>query len=195
MITQQKIGVLGFSMLLCVAPAVDAFAQSDTRGFGGATVGGLRNSNSAARFTVDNIQNSIRNRSVPVVGVRGVNQRNFLGNSSSSTLSQRSKPFSGISQGPSVSPYLALSAPRASASDYYNVVRPQQQQRQQNRQSQRQNLQRDRQLNQMAARAPYSTTGDANQAPTGHVAVFQSLGSYQNTGGYYPPPSQPKQQR
>lgn len=193
MITQQKIRVIGFSMLLCVAPAVDVFAQSDTKGFGEAALGGLRNRNSAARFSVNNIQNSIRNRSVPTVGVRGVNQRNFLGNSPSSSLSQRSKPFSGISQGPTVSPYLALSAPRASASDYYNVVRPQQQQRQQNQRSQMQSMQKNRQLNQMAARAPYSTRGDENQAPTGHVAVFQSLGSYQNTGGYFPPPSPPKQ--
>ena len=191
--SHRKINVIGFSLLLCMAPAVDVFGQAETSGFAAAALSNLRNRNSAGQFSVEAIQNSVRAQNVRGVGTVGVNQRNFLG-STSSSLSQRSKPFSGISQGPTVSPYLALSAPRASASDYYNIVRPQQQRQRQEQQSQLQSIRRTRQLNQMAARAPYSTTGDATQAPTGHAAVFQSLGSYQNTGGYFPPPSPPKRQ-
>ena len=194
MISQKQIGVTGLSLFLCVALAVDAYAQSETKGFAGAALSNIRAANDASRFSIGSIQSNLNNASVNLVGVQGVNQRNFLGASSSTTssLNRRAKPFSGISQGPSVSPYLALSAPRASASDYYNVIRPQQQRQQQNRQSQLQSIQRNRQLNRMAARAPYSMRGDETQAPTGHVAVFQSLGSYQNTGGYFPPPSPPK---
>ena len=191
--TFKQLSLLTLSTFLCGALATHGFAQSNASGFADATLKNLQSANSASRFSVERIQNNVINQGVPLVGTLGVNQRNFLGNPSSSTLNQRSKPFSGISQGPTVSPYLALSAPRASASDYYNVIRPRQQQQQQNRQSQIQAIRRGRQLNQMAARAPYSTTGDENQAPTGHVAVFQSLGSYQNTGGYFPPPSPPKQ--
>jgi len=184
---------LALSTLLSGVFAVDGFAQSGSKdpGFGSATLRGLQIRNSASRFSVQNIQNRIRNQAVPAIGTLGVNRRNFLGNSSSQG-SKQPKPFSGISQGPTVSPYLALSAPRASASDYYNIIRPQQQKQSENRRQQAFSIQRQRQLNQMAARAPYSATGDENSAPTGHAAVFQSLGSYQNTGGYFPPPSAPK---
>ncbi|NOZ40521.1 MAG: hypothetical protein GXP24_09880 [Planctomycetes bacterium] len=112
---------------------------------------------------------------------------------SSSSLTLRKKPFSSISRGPSVSPYLALSAPRAAASDYQTIIRPQQRKQRENQRQQAFAIRRLQQLNKMAARAPYSATGDENRAPTGHAAVFQSLGSYQNTGNYFPPPSRPKQ--
>ncbi len=168
-----------------------AWSQSDTRGFGSASVAVLQSRNSASSFSVANIQNSIRARSAATVGVPGVNQRNFLGNPGS--LTRKSKPFSSVGSGPTVSPYLSLSNPLSTASDYYNIVRPQQQLERQNRQAQIQSIRQQRKLNQLAARAPFSTTGDENRAPTGHVAVFQSLGSYQNTGNYFPPPSRPKQ--
>ena len=172
----------------------EARAQSDQQGFGNASVAQAIVNNSVQRYSVSNITRSNLNRaSSSLVGVPGVNQRNFLG--AGGGISSRSKPFSSVTQGPTVSPYLALSAPRAAASDYYNIIRPQQQQRRENQRQQRQAIQQQRRLNQMAARAPFSTTGDENSAPTGHVAVFQSLGSYQNTGGYFPPPSRPKQRR
>lgn len=188
--TIKKLGVLALSAVLCCAFVGEGQAQSSSKGFGATSVTAFQANNSASRFSVQNVRNSIRNRSASIVGIPGVNQRNFLG--SSSSMSQRSKPFSSVARGPTVSPYLALSAPRASASDYYNLIRPQQQQRRENQRQQMQTIQQQRRLNQMAARAPYSATGDENSAPTGHVAVFQSLGSYQNTGSYFPPRSQPK---
>ena len=198
----NKLLVAAFSAIVCIVFFVsEASAQSGTRsggsasrpqGFGSATTNNFRRQNSAARFSSAQIQQNLLNRSATVVGVPGVNSRNFLGSSSSSA--SRNKPFSALQQGPTVSPYLALSAPRASASDYYSVIRPQQQQRAANQRQQRQTLHQQRRLNQLAAQAPFSTTGDQNSAPTGHAAVFQSLGSYQNTSSYFPPPSPPKRQ-
>ncbi len=183
--------VVALSVIASLVYADLSRAQSDFKGFGTQTTENLIRRNSAERYSTKFVQNTVLSQSFANVGVPGVNQRNFLGNSGA-VATQRSKPFSSLSRGPSVSPYLALSAPRAAAADYYNVIRPQQQQRRENSAQQRQALQQQRRLNQLAARAPFSTTGDESRAPTGHVAVFQSLGSYQNTGGYFPPPSQPK---
>ena len=199
----NKLLVAAFSAIVGIVFFVsEASAQSGTRsggsaskpqGFGSTSTNNFRRQNSAAQFSSSQIQRNLLNRSAGgVVGVPGVNSRNFLG--SSSLSASQSKPFSALQQGPTVSPYLALSAPRASASDYYSVIRPQQQQRAANQRQQRQTLQQQRRLNQLAAQAPFSTTGDQNSAPTGHAAVFQSLGSYQNTSSYFPPPSPPKRQ-
>lgn len=184
----HKLNLFSFSTLAICLCGEPLMAQ-DTSGYGASSVALIQARNSINRYTVNNVQAAVRNQAVSSVGERGVNLRNYLG-SSSGSLSQRSKPFSASSRGPSVSPYLSLSAPRASASDYYSIIQPEQEREQ--RRQQRQALLRQRQLNQIAARAPYSTTGDETQAPTGHVAVFQSLGSFQNTGNYFPPPSQPK---
>ena len=43
-----------------------------------------------------------------------------------------SKPFSRIDRGPTVSPYLALNNPFSTAEDYYNIVKPLQEQRRTN---------------------------------------------------------------
>ncbi len=170
----------------------DGQAQSGTNSsYGSTLVKNLQSSNSASQFSSSRIQSRLMSQSVARPGITGINRKNFLG-SSSSSFSQRSKPFSSISRGPTVSPYLALSGLRSSASDYQSIIRPQQRKQRENQQQQAYTIRRQRQLNQMAARAPYSATGDANSAPTGHAAVFQSLGSYQNTGNYFPPPSQPK---
>ena len=191
--TIKRYYVATLAVILCGVFVSYANAQSSTKneGFGASATNYLRNRNSVSRFSVSNIQASVRNRSVASVGTIGVNRRNYL--SSSNQRSPRTKPFTSLTKGPTVSPYLALSAPRSSASDYYNIIRPQQQAQRDNRRAQIQAIQQQRRLNQLAARAPYSSTGDENSAPTGHVAVFQSLGSYQNTGNYFPPPSAPKQ--
>lgn len=188
----KTFGIALLAAFAGIALTADVFAQSGARGFGTTQAENLIRSNSAERFSAQTVQRSLMQRSTLAVGVPGVNQRNFLG-STATPASLRTKPFSAVTRGPAVSPYLALSAPRASASDYYNIIRPQQQQRRENERQQIRTLQQQRRLNQLAARAPYSTTGDENQAPTGHVAVFQSLGSFQNTGNYFPPPSPPKQ--
>ena len=132
-----------------------------------------------------------RNQStlLPRSGVPGINRSTRP----SSGASARNKPFTGVARGPTVSPYMALSRPFGSSTDYHTVVRPLAEQQRQQQQQQRINIQNQRRLNQVAARAPFNTRGDENAAPTGHSAVFQSLHNYLNTGGYFPPPSRPKQ--
>ena len=176
--------------LFVVAFSSEAWAQSGAKntGYGATTTSNLLNRSKASRFSVQSITNNVRRQSIRSVGVPGVNHRNFLG-SSSSVMGQKSKPFTGVSRGPAVSPYLALSAPRASASDYQSIIRPMQQQQRAQQRQQVQSIQQQRRLNQMAARSPFNTTGDENRAPTGHAAVFMSMGSYQNTGNYFPPMS------
>ena len=182
------------AILSCVF-AGDGWAQSGSNsGYGSTLVRNIQNTNNASRFSSSHLQNRVKSQSVLRPGVTGINRKNFLG-SSSSSLTRPSKPFSGVSQGPTVSPYLALSSLQSSGSDYQTIIRPQQQKQRENQRAQAFAIRRQHQLNQTAARAPYSATGDANSAPTGHAAVFQSLGSYQNTGNYFQPPSRPKQQR
>jgi len=182
--TMRILSVTALSVTSCCIATTSALAQAPT-GFGASQIQTIQNQNSTSQFSVSGITASLRNRAVPLVGVQGVNQRNFLANSPG-VLSPKAKPFSSVTRGPTVNPYLALSAPRASASDYYSIIRPQQQQQKINERQQAIAIQQQRRLNQLAARAPYSATGDANSAPTGHAAVFQSLGSFQNTGGYFP---------
>ena len=146
---------------------------------------------SSSYFGVDRIKSRNQSRLTPTAGVAGLN-RISLPTSFSSSLSPR-KPFSGVTRGPTVSPYLALSRPFGSATDYQTIVRPLREQQRQQQQQQRYNIQNQRRLNSMAAKAPFNTRGDENAAPTGHGAGFQRLGTYLNTGGYFPPPSSPKQ--
>jgi len=180
------------TMLLCTfANHGSAQSASKNDGFGAAQVSKFKIRSGSSQYSVASIQNRLTRQSVSSAGVRGVNQRNFLGGTSNS-LAPRSKPFSGITRGPTVSPYLALSSPRASGSDYQSLIRPQQRAQRDNRRQQSDAIEKQRRLNQMAARAPFNTRGDEKRAPTGHAAVFLSLGSYQNTASYFPPPSQPK---
>ncbi len=190
----RKLSFLALSAALLCVCSTEGWAQSDTRsgGYGASAIANLRaRSTGRGTFSVKGIQEQLTSRSLTGPPVLGGASRNFLG-AGSSPLDSRAKPFSSVKRGPTVSPYLALSSPRASGSDYQSLIRPQQQRQRSDRQQQLLGMQQQRRLNQMAARAPYSATGDPNRAPTGHVAVFQSLGSYQNTGGYFPPPSKPK---
>ncbi len=193
--TIKKLSFLALATILACAFATESWAQSATSstGFGATALANIRNrSTGNGAFTTEGIQTRLRNRSAARPGVQGINQKNFLG-TGSTPLSRASKPFSTVTRGPAVSPYLALSSRGASGSSYQSIIRPQQRKQRESQKQQAFAIRRQHQLNQAAARAPYSTTGDENSAPTGHAAVFQSLGSFQNTGGYFPPPSRPKQ--
>jgi hypothetical protein len=94
-------------------------------------------------------------------------------------LGRPNKPFSTISRGPSVTPYLALDQPFAnSATNYYTLVRPQLEQQRINQQMQRQTELMQRQLSQVTSRPPYDPQGSEMMAPTGHGAVYMNYGSY-----------------
>jgi hypothetical protein len=146
----------------------------------------LHAQNSASRYSADRIRANLYNSSVPINNYSQANRGLF-----NNVLRQPlSKPFSNASGGGSVSPWLALSEPfSSSAHNYYTQVRPQLDQQRLNQIQAARNQQLQRQLNSLAAQGPYSTTGNANMAPTGHVAAFF------NYGGYYQPVQPTKNQR
>jgi hypothetical protein len=93
------------------------------------------------------------------------------------------KPFSGFSQGPAVSPYLNLFRVDQNGFQGYNystLVAPQLRQQQVNQQQQVQNQQTTRRLQAISAQSDYNVQGSKEEFPTGHQTVFQY------TGHYYP---------
>ena len=166
----------------------------------------LQNRNSVKNYTSDRFNQQAIRQGIPTAGVAGVNLQTFSGRGSSLLGGPRpplvgtggmasSKPFSRIDRGPTVSPYLALNNPFSTAEDYYNIVKPLQEQRRTNDAFARQQYAQQRKLNQIAAQGPFQITGDPNAAPTGHGSGFMSLGTYLNTGNYFAPPTQPKSAR
>jgi hypothetical protein len=97
------------------------------------------------------------------------------------TAMSGSKPFTGFSQGPAVSPYLNLFRVDRNGFQGFNystLVQPQLQQQQINQQQQRQNLQTTRRLQAIAAQSDYNPQGSREEFPTGHQTVFQYFGHY-----------------
>jgi len=168
---------------------------------GGAASGELariQRQNSSVQFSADQMNRQVLNRAAPMVGVRGVNMRNFM--QPSGNQGPTSKPFSGIDRGPSVTPYLSLANPfnTVAGDEFFTQIRPQReqaQQRQRAQQTARQQAVQQRRLSQAAAMGPYSITGSEEFAPTGHGATFMQMGAFQNTGGYFAPMTQPKSAR
>jgi len=189
MITRNRaFGIVLSVVAVLVLTVSSVKAQSNSKNYGSRRARELSSSNNSSQFSSSGIQRRLRGLSVR----RDRFAKPNLGPSRSLSSNPSSKPFSTISRSPTVTPYLALNNSFNQVSDYYNIVRPQQEQRRVNQQMQRQHETSRRRLNQLAAQGPYSRTGNENAAPTGHAAVFQSLGTYLNTGGYYagPPTSQ-----
>jgi hypothetical protein len=153
----------------------------------------LKNRNSATQFTSQQITNNVINRSVPRYNFSNVNQ-NILSpkapSASSVSPMKRAKPFSQVTQQPSTSPYLGLLAENpftSTTTNYFNSVRPRIEQQRMNERLQAQNMRMQQQLNEIAAKGPYSTTGSEDRAPTGHAAAYMNTaGTYGNRGGYFP---------
>ncbi|MEO2048780.1 MAG: hypothetical protein ABGX16_19665 [Pirellulales bacterium] len=142
---------------------------------------GISNQNSAKRFSSNRFMNQATRRSIPRYSQysnQDIKQQIF---GSTATSRPKNKPFSSVSRGPAVTPYLGLSGlPTGGAPNYYSNVKPQLEQQRVNQRNQRQARAMQHQLNQVAAQGPYSIKGSENIAPTGHAAV------YLNLGGYYP---------
>jgi hypothetical protein len=186
---------IGFATALTISIFClsDRFAQAQPRGYAATQLNNIKSQNSIAQFTTGRIMQQVRNSAVPPAGVGGVNRQNFIGRGSSPLGGPASKPFSGLDRGPSVSPYLTLANPFSTPSDFYNIVRPQQDQRAFNDRISRQQYAQSRKLNQMAAQGPYDITGNENAAPTGHGTGFMQFNAFMNTGNYFPAPTGPKE--
>jgi hypothetical protein len=165
--------------LFALAAVAECFGQA-AGGFAASEVNRLRGDSNPASFSADRIRSSVINSSVPrysFAGVTGgVNQNVFGGTPN--------KPFSSISRGPSVTPYLAFDQPFSNtATSYYTQIRPQLEQQRVNQQVQREQQQMQRQMGALTSRPPYDPQGSEAMAPTGHAAV------YMNYGGYYTAPA------
>lgn len=185
---------LGFSALLVICfGCLNGTAVQAQSSYSDTLLKNIQSRNSVDQYSVGRIRQQIRNQAVPTAGVGGINRQNFIGRGSSPLGGPASKPFAQIDRGPTVSPYLALSNPFSTPSDYYNVVRPLQEQRRVNDQLMRQQSAQNKRLNQMAAQGPFEVTGNENAAPTGHGTSRMEFGAFLNTGGYFPPPTNPKE--
>jgi hypothetical protein len=189
-----------FVAAITLIVAGTAAAQPNFRTYGEQATKGIQSQNSVRQFSAANINQRILSQSVGRTGVAGVNGRNYstglqAGSGLGPLPSRSSKPFSRIDRGPTVSPYLSLSNPFSTATDYYNVVKPLQEQRRVNDRLMQQQYLQNKRLNQIAAQGPYQITGNENAAPTGHGTGFMKFANYMNTGGYFAPPTQPKSQR
>lgn len=197
--------LFGAIVLSLVGYTSDVKAQNTVSNYAAAQLKNIQNRNSTKNFTSSRFNSQAIRQGIGNVGVAGVNMQRYANTSDilsgprqplvGSGGGTTSKPFSRIDRGPAVSPYLALNNPFSTAEDYYNIVRPLQEQRRTNDAFSRQQYAQQRKLNQIAAQGPYRITGDPNAAPTGHRAGFMQMGAYMNTGGYFAPPTQPKSQR
>jgi hypothetical protein len=113
---------------------------------------------------------------LPGVGVNATRLALGVGGSG-----RASKPFSGVSSAPTVSPYLNLFRTDLNSGGNFNystLVQPQLQQLQTNSQLERQNIQNNRRLTSIAAQADFNPQGSKDQFPTGHQTVFNYMGHY-----------------
>ncbi|HJQ81654.1 MAG TPA: hypothetical protein VJ828_16950 [Lacipirellulaceae bacterium] len=100
------------------------------------------------------------------------------------TSSPASKPFSGYTPSPTVSPYLNLfreDLDGTSDFNYQTLVRPMLQQQQINQQVERQAMEMARRMQSMAAQSDFAPQGSTTQFPTGHQSVFMYYGHYYPT--------------
>ena len=168
-----------------------AVAQSGSKSYGKQRADSFSKMNSVARFSTSSLQNRLNTirRDRSTYATLGASS---LSSFSSARPRSTSKPFSSVNRSPAVSPYLGLTSSFNQANSYYSTVRPQLDQQRAKQQALRQKLANQSRLSQMAAQGPYSTRGNEDAAPTGHAAVFQSLGSYLNTGGFFVGVTQPR---
>ena len=210
MFIQTRILALAAALLAVLwAPHIGAQAQppeGTVSNYAATQLRTIQGRNSAKAFSIDNVNQRVMNSSVVPVGVAGVNRQRFVSSGASAMGAPRqplvgnagmagSKPFSRVDRGPAVSPYLALNNPFSTAEDYYNIVKPLQEQRRTNDAVARQQYAQQRKLNQIAAMGPYQITGSDRFAPTGHASGFMRLGNYMTTGNYFAPPTQGRRGR
>jgi hypothetical protein len=173
--------------VVALATAGESYAQT---GYAKTEMNRINAVSNPNNYTSDRIRHQVISNSVAQVQTFGTRANVLAG-----ALSRPNKPFSSISRGPSVTPYLALDQPFANtATQYYTQIRPQLEQQRINQQVQRQTQQMQRQLSEVTARPPYDPQGNENMMPTGHSAGFMTMSNFMNYGGYYQQP-RPQQRR
>lgn len=173
----KTLATLLIAFVACLALVAEQAAAQTGSPYTNRLLSGYQNRNSSTAFTSQRMQSGVLNRVVPTYRFSNVN-RDVL-----NSARGRQKPFSSFSPSSPVSPYMALDQPfQNTATTYYTQIRPMQEQQRLNQRAAQQAAAMQRQLNAIAAQGPYSPTGDAQRAPTGHAATFM------NYGGYYQMP-------
>lgn len=163
-------------------------ALSQTRSAGADYLGDVIREGIGTGYTISNINSNVINSSLGVSSAPGVRTglsgaaRPSLASSSFRSPTPSSKPFSGINQDRTLSPYLALDTVTLDSNfdTYNNLVRPQLQQQRLNDQLQRQTQQLNQRFQQLSAQPAFNPQGAQNALATGHPTFFN------NTLNYYP---------
>lgn len=186
-----------------------ALAQADLSPYTRSELGRIRARSRGSDLSVEQITNRTL-RSGVQVGVQGVGSGlatgatgGTVGPSSDGVLAPRraatfnsfgsgsggSKPFSSVSRGPTVSPYLNLFVGSDGLNDqdvaynYQTLVKPQIQQMEINQQLQQQQQQLNRQVQQLSTRPAFDPRGSQTMSPTGHPTAFMNYSHFYPSAG------------
>lgn len=183
--------------------ASTAAAQADLSSYTRTEVGRLRNQSLGSDLKATQISNRTLRQGVQV-GIPGVRTLANPGSFSSSFGTRRAasfdsfgsrsggaKPFSSVSRGPTVSPYLnlfvgtdGLAGDDEVALNYQTLVKPQIRQQEINQSFQLQQQALNRRVQQLSARPAFDPRGSQTQSPTGHpTAFFNHSHFYPSAGG------------
>ncbi|MEX2171955.1 MAG: hypothetical protein WD851_21725 [Pirellulales bacterium] len=208
--TRSICGALCFiALLIDVAPAQisDLYRMPDRiEGNAGVELSSQRRRDIGTGYSGSQLnQQSLSRASVSTPFVGGYTGRTIVGginNDSSGGMVSRpaasfgggssapaSKPFSGASTRPTVSPYLNLfreDLEGFSDFNYQTLVRPQLQQQEINQNLQRQQQEINIKVQSLSARQAFTPQGSQSQMPTGHQTTFRNLSHY------YPLAGQPR---
>lgn len=164
-----------------------AEAQFDTKSYSNTELSRIKANSIGRGYSISSLNRQDLQRgqaSVPNVGQANtprsyVSELNIGG-------SPREKPFSRVSYGPAVSPYLNLFREDFGGNsdlNYQTLVRPQLEQQRINEQVQRQNIEISRKVQSLSARSDFNPQGSRQQSPTGHSTTFMYYGRYYPSAG------------
>ncbi|HEX6961869.1 MAG TPA: hypothetical protein VF175_08390, partial [Lacipirellula sp.] len=141
------------AVVAAVIPLLIASQAQAQSGYAAKEINRIQSLNDSSTFSSNYIRESVYRNAGPRLGLSATVSRNLFGNA----LNRPNKPFSSVSKGPSVTPYLALDQPFTnSATQYYTQIRPRQEQQRLNQQMERQAQLMQRQLSEVTARPPYN---------------------------------------
>jgi hypothetical protein len=190
-ISQLGVAVLGVVMAggftTAQAQISSSSPASDVGGYAGRELQRIQSQSVGRGYTAGSLnQISMQNARAQVPNIGGVTSAGSTASVYGINTSLASKPFSAYSPAPTTSPYLNLFREDLETGgdlNYNTLVRPMLQQQRFNEQVQRQNLEINKRLQSIAAKADFNPQGSTTQYPTGHQTVFNYLGHYYPSRG------------
>jgi hypothetical protein len=180
-----KIGIVALSVLSFCGTAD---AQSESKSYANTEMSRIKANDIGRGYSISSLNRQDLQRgqaSIPNVGQANT-PRSYVSELNVGGGGPREKPFSRVSYGPTVSPYMNLFRDDLDGSgdfNYQTLVRPQLEQQRINEQVQRQNFEISRRVQSLSARADYNPQGSQQQSPTGHPTSFMYYGRYYPSAG------------